>query len=299
MESEKSKWKRFMEWVRKNSVSIILIVYSAIFIVILVILVYRGEMEQSEAVPYYMFGTSILIIMVASRVRNKKRISTLKDDLMKNHDEKMAIISRIDASQLNTEGIRQDIARLSDSAANKSDLLESINKKLEEQEKESRKIKQQIKEAATKQTSQKDIFAQMHENTKGIKAYFSISKSHAWLSFWLALINCLVGMVLLCLAVHYALTNPKLEPAIIAAITGAIAETFAGTSFVVHKKSLLQLNHYYNALHDNEMFLSTVKLIGDISMEKQDDIYIEVIRNEINVRYQNAIKPKKEKANKA
>jgi flagellar motor component MotA len=151
-----------------------------------------------------------------------------------------------------------------------------------------------IKEAFIKQKAQRDILELMFDNTGEIRAYFSISKNHARLSFWLAILTCIFGVVLLGLAVHYALTNPKIEPSVIAAIGGAISEVFAATSLVVHKKSLKQLNHYYDALHDNEMFLSTVHLVGNLSIDKQDDIYMEIIKRELDIRYVKATGKSKE-----
>ena len=140
------------------------------------------------------------------------------------------------------------------------------------------------KEAFFKQKGQRDSIVLMHENTKEIRDYFSISKRHAELSFWLAILNCLVGIVLLCLSVYYALSRPNIEPSILAAVAGAISEIFAAASLNVHKKSLIQLNHYYKALHENEMFLSTLNIVRSLSIEKRDELYIEIIRNELNVR---------------
>jgi hypothetical protein len=140
-----------------------------------------------------------------------------------------------------------------------------------------------------KRISHKNILLLMLENMQEIRDYFSISKNHARLSFWMAIVNCVAGLVLLGLAVNCALTAAKPDAAILPAAAGAVAEAFAGTSLVVHKKSLTQLNHYYDALHENEMFLSTVQLIGSLSPDRQDDVYIEVIRNELRVRYETAL----------
>ncbi len=50
--------------------------------------------------------------------------------------------------------------------------------------------------------------------------------------------------------------------------------------------SLSQLNHYYDALHENEMFLSAVHLVGNLAIDKQDEIYMRIIDNEMKIRYQ-------------
>lgn len=60
-------------------------------------------------------------------------------------------------------------------------------------------------------------------------------------------------------------------------------EVIAGTSLIVYKKSLEQLNHYYNSLHNNERFLSIVNMVSKVSQEKQDDMYFEIVRSQIRI----------------
>lgn len=58
----------------------------------------------------------------------------------------------------------------------------------------------------------------------------------------------------------------------------------AGTALVVYRNSLLQLNHYHKALHEDERFLSSVNLLGKFStVEVQDDMLREIIRSEIQM----------------
>lgn len=79
------------------------------------------------------------------------------------------------------------------------------------------------------------------------------------------------------------LNSENLISTIVPAIGAAIVEVIAGTSLFVYKKSLDQLNHYYNSLHNNERFLSIVNIVSKVSLDKQDDMYSDIIKSQINM----------------
>lgn len=139
--------------------------------------------------------------------------------------------------------------------------------------------------------SQTNILRLMLENSSELRDYFTISKSQAKHSFWLAVATCLFGFGILGFSAYSALKNIGIEVSVITGISGAITEAFACTSMLVHKKSLEQLNIYYRALHDNEMFLSTVHLVSLLTAEKQDEVYKQIIENELKVRFKTYTKP--------
>ena len=133
---------------------------------------------------------------------------------------------------------------------------------------------------SNKKSDENDALNLMLVNMEEIKAYYTLSKTQAKDSFRLSVWMCILGFILLVAAVVLPfLTSGKYEVSIITAIGGAIVEIIAGTSLFVYKNSLSQLNHYYESLHDNERFLSTVNLVRKLSQEKQDDMYIEIIRS--------------------
>ena len=80
------------------------------------------------------------------------------------------------------------------------------------------------------------------------------------------------------------------------AIGAAIVEVIAGTSLIVYKKSLEQLNHYYNSLHNNERFLSIVNIVSKVSPERQDEMYFEIIRSQIGMISKESLTEEKGKA---
>ena len=83
----------------------------------------------------------------------------------------------------------------------------------------------------------------------------------------------------------YGITILKdLSVSVISLVSGTVSELISGTIFWVHSKSALQLNHYYNALHENEKFLSAVNIADKLSDEKREEIYIEIIRTQICIK---------------
>jgi len=223
---------------------------------------------------------SAVTMSIKHTVNNTERFDKLKTKMLQNNDDKMDVILN------NHHILKHDSSHVCIKNKNKKTTeIESINKKLAEKDKQYEDLIREEQDALLKQKGQKNILELMLDNMGEIRDYFSISKLHAKLSFGLAILNCLVGIVLFGVAVFFALTDPNnIQPAIIAAVAGGISELFAATSLVVHKKSLTQLNHYYSALNENEMFLSTVNLVGNLSIEVQDNMYVKIIKNELAVR---------------
>ena len=126
----------------------------------------------------------------------------------------------------------------------------------------------------------KDVLELMLNNMSEIQAYYAISKQHAWLSFVLAVVFCILGFILFSQALAADIESQ--QPMIIGAIGGTLSEIFAGTALLVHKSSLKQLNRYYLALHENERFLSTVNLLDRLSDEKREDALMKIIDNSLS-----------------
>ena len=129
-----------------------------------------------------------------------------------------------------------------------------------------------------------NIIALMLKNAQETTEYFSISKSQAKISFMISVCSCIIGLFFLLGAVALSIYNQNITAAIIAAISGAIAELISATVFWIHNKSALQLNRYYNSLHENEKFLAAVNLVGEINKKKRDDVYIKIINQQLNIK---------------
>jgi len=127
----------------------------------------------------------------------------------------------------------------------------------------------------------RDIFALMLKNNDETTEYFSISKSQAKIAYTISIITCVSGIIFLIVAIILLFTTQKVDSAVIPLIGGTITEVISGTVFWVYNKSSKQLNHYYDALHENERFLAAVNLVNKIKEDKRDAVYIEIIRSQL------------------
>lgn len=134
----------------------------------------------------------------------------------------------------------------------------------------------------TYKKDKKDIIALMLKNNDEITEYFKISKHQAKSSFWVSIISCIVGLVILCSSIYLMIIIENIKYAIIGMVSGAITEVISGTVLRVNNKSALQLNHYYDALHENEKLLAAINMADKLSDEKREEMYIEIIRKQIN-----------------
>lgn len=127
-----------------------------------------------------------------------------------------------------------------------------------------------------------DITGFMLLNMKEIKEYYVLSKTMAKKSFYLAVLMCISGFIVISssIAAIFIIKISFIE-SLIPIIGGTIVEVIAGTSLSVYKKSLEQLNRYYESLHNNERYLSLVSLVDNISEDKKDETYINIINNQL------------------
>lgn len=114
-----------------------------------------------------------------------------------------------------------------------------------------------------------DILAEMLKNHIEIKEYFRISKNQSKFSFYFSIVSSVVGIIVVIVAASGIVLFKSLGISIIAAVSGAITEIISGIVLWIHNKSALQLNYYYDSLHENEKFLSAVNIADKLSEEKK------------------------------
>lgn len=131
------------------------------------------------------------------------------------------------------------------------------------------------------QADKKDILALMLKNNDEITEYFTISKRHAKSSYYFSVITCIAGLIMLGIAIYGAVFVNNIQLTIIGTAGGAITEVISGTVLWIHNKSALQLNYYYDALHENEKFLSAINIADKLNNDKRDEMYMEIIRRQI------------------
>lgn len=132
-----------------------------------------------------------------------------------------------------------------------------------------------------KKTEQKDILMQMLKNNDETTDYFKISKRQAKSSFWFSIISCIIGIIMICLSLYAIFKIEDMQFAIIGIVGGTITELIAGTVLVIHNKSALQLNYYYDALHENKKFLSAINLADKLKEDNRERMYIKIIEAQI------------------
>lgn len=165
-------------------------------------------------------------------------------------------------------------------------------KRVEDEKKEiasySDRLKQIIPDEDVSNTSNKneiDALGRMLLNLEDINIYYKWSQKQAQASFWLAVVMCILGFVLISFAViSVILFKNNMAVSTISIVGGAIVEIFAGTALIVYKKSLTQANHYHKALHEDERFLSSVNLLNSFTSEEaKEEMLKEIIRNEMKL----------------
>ena len=132
-------------------------------------------------------------------------------------------------------------------------------------------------EVADGQNPRDDIIGLMVGNIAEIREYFEISKAQAKKSFNFAIIAAFLGLGFFIIAIIIGLNTKDVQPAVISAIGGATVEIVSIFTLNIYKKAQEQLQYYYNSLHDNEKYLSTIHLIGKLSDDKQDAAYLDLI----------------------
>jgi hypothetical protein len=116
-----------------------------------------------------------------------------------------------------------------------------------------------------------------------MKKYYEISRSQAKTSFNWSIAACLLGFALLATPLIASFfPNSNVESSILTVAGGIMIELFAGTTMLVYKSSTGQLKSYYDAIQQNERYLSCVNLADRLSTsENKDLILMEIIRAEM------------------
>lgn len=126
-----------------------------------------------------------------------------------------------------------------------------------------------------------DMSKMMVFNMKKIDDFITISKHQSKRAFSIAVASFVTGLVLFGGAVIYALSDNGKDGAVYLSICGLITEFLSGSNMVIYNKAQEQLNRYYIGLHENERFLSAVKIVEYITREKRDQAISEIIQGQM------------------
>ncbi len=115
-----------------------------------------------------------------------------------------------------------------------------------------------------------------------IDRYYDWNISEARNIFWTAIGFSIVGFVLFAVAVYTAIVRGDVNATIPAAVGGAIAELLAHTVLNMYRTSVEQLNHYHQALHEDQRFLASVGVVERLSSDdRRDTLYCDIIHTEM------------------
>lgn len=124
-----------------------------------------------------------------------------------------------------------------------------------------------------------DILGLMLHNLEEIGEFYVLTKQQAKKSFHLSVGMCVAGFALFAVASVLSLVWKENLFALLAALGGVVVEIVAGTSLFVYKKSLEQLNYYYESLHNNERFLSLITISN--KTKNKDELISKIVDSEL------------------
>lgn len=124
-----------------------------------------------------------------------------------------------------------------------------------------------------------DILGLMLHNLQEIEEFYSLAKEQAKRAFYLSVGMCISGFLLFAFALVLSLGWKENLFALLSTLGGVVVEVIAGTVLFVYRRSLEQLNFYYSSLHDNERFLSLIKISE--KTECKDILYSKIVESEL------------------
>ncbi|HWP22004.1 MAG TPA: hypothetical protein VN417_04590 [Candidatus Cryosericum sp.] len=131
----------------------------------------------------------------------------------------------------------------------------------------------------------KSVIARMNQNLVRIKEYYEWSQDQAKAMFIVAVITCIAGFGMivasLLLSIYLKL---NFEAALFTAIGGMVTEVFGGTTLLIFRNTVSQLNYYHRSLHEDQRYLFTSELTEEINSSAIKDEMLEaIIRNALRI----------------
>lgn len=158
-----------------------------------------------------------------------------------------------------------------------------LQRRSKEEESERKNAKDAVVEAFNSANpADANILSMMTLNMSEIREFYIMTKFQAKRAFAWAITTFLVGFALFATSCVMAIiSNSSSVSVIIPAVSGAIVELLSAGSLFIYKKTLEQLNVYYQYLHENERFLSAVQVSDNISQEKRDEVLAQIINKQM------------------
>lgn len=136
-----------------------------------------------------------------------------------------------------------------------------------------------------KDSVRKSVIARMNQNLVRIKEYYEWSQDQAKAMFIVAIITCIAGFGMIAASLLLSIfMKLDFEAALLTAIGGMITEVFGGTTLLVYRSTVSQLNYYHKSLHEDQRYLYTAELTDEINSSAIKDEMLEaIIRNALRI----------------
>jgi len=134
------------------------------------------------------------------------------------------------------------------------------------------------------------IIADLMEKMGG---YYDWSKKQAKIICWVAVGSCIAGALIIVAAFVLSILRLfSFEQTLVTAISGMITEVFSGTTLIVYRSSVKQLNYYHKSLHEDQRFLCAVDLSWRLSKDiERDKMLATIIKSALKINETVAAQP--------
>lgn len=115
-------------------------------------------------------------------------------------------------------------------------------------------------------TTQTDVLNTIELNLNQLNEYYVINKNQAKNSFRTSLFAVFIGFLTLIggIWLFYIQDTPNLQLTALSSISAILIEVIGGSYFVIYKKSLDQLNYFYEKLYQVQNIMLALKINDDI-----------------------------------
>jgi len=116
-----------------------------------------------------------------------------------------------------------------------------------------------------------NIFDTVQLGLNQLTEYYTINKSQARNSFRFSIFAIVLGLITIVggIWIFYFRDTPNLQLATISSISGTLIESIGGLYFLIYKKSLEQLNYFYDKLTETQNIMLAVKLAESMENEEK------------------------------
>jgi hypothetical protein len=151
----------------------------------------------------------------------------------------------------------------------------STNVELERLRQEREELKKRVE---VEHSERGDVFDSIRLSLNQLTEYYTINKGQARSSFRSSIFALVVGLATLVSGVwFFYFHRGNIQLASLSAISGLLVQFIGGAYFVLYKKSLEQLNFFYDSLLTTQDTMLAIQLAEKLDEKLRDDVYDKII----------------------